>query len=138
MSTLRISNATRTSILCTHANIATTPQMRRQGLIGMEASEFQPGAGLFFPECNAIHTLEMSLTIDVLFFDMLKQRVHKAAHNVEPGCYVNCLVPAEICAVLELPAGVISQTGTRPGDAIVLLSSGHEPLERAFALRPGN
>lgn len=129
MSTLRITNATRGSIIATHATIANNPQTRRQGLIGMTAYEFQPGAGLFFPECNAIHTIEMSMAIDVLFIDMLMMQVRKVAIHVAPGCHVNTtLVPLQVCAVLELPDGVIQSTGTEPGDVIQIMSAGREPL----------
>lgn len=126
--TLRIVNATRGSILATAATIAIDPQMRRQGLIGMTALEFQPGAGLFFPECNAIHTVEMSMSIDVLFFDMLKMRVQKVVEAAAPTCHFNTLIPVEVCAVLELPVGVIQASGTKPGDVIQIMSAGHEPL----------
>ena len=126
--TLRIVNATRGSILSTHADIARDPETRRWGLLGMTADQFPPGAGLFFPECNAIHTLEMSMTIDVLFFDMLKMRVVKTVQELDPGCHVAAFIPAPLCAVLELPAGVIRASGTQPGDVVRIMSSGHEPV----------
>jgi uncharacterized membrane protein (UPF0127 family) len=127
--TLRITNSTRGSILATQAQIATTPETRRIGLIGVTEAEFPPGTGLFFPECNAIHTLEMSMIIDVLFIDMLKSRVQKAVRAAVPDCHFNTLVPKEICAVLELPAGTLEATGTLPGDVIVILSSTHAPQD---------
>jgi uncharacterized membrane protein (UPF0127 family) len=127
--TLRITNLTRSSILATHAEIANTPDVRRQGLIGTTAEEFQPGAGLFFPECNAIHTVEMSMAIDVVFIDMLKHRVQKAVSGAPPTCHFNTLIPKEVCAVLELPAGVILSSGTRAGDVITIMSSAHASQE---------
>ena len=126
--TLRILNHTKNSVLTTCAQIARTPAARLRGLIGVTESEFQPGAGLFFPECNAIHTLEMSMTIDVLFFDMLKMRVIKTVQELDPGCHVAAFIPAPLCAVLELPAGVIRASGTQPGDVVQIMSSGHEPV----------
>lgn len=123
MITLRISNSTRDSILATHAAIAKTPEQRIAGLIGV--ANLDLGTGLFFGECNAIHTVQMSIIIDVLFIDMLHLRIHKAVRGAEPGCHFNCLVPKEICAVLELPAGVLEATGTVPGDSIVIMSSSH-------------
>lgn len=128
MSTLRIVNATRGSIIAVCATIASDPQTRRQGLIGMTADEFLPGAGLFFPECNAIHTVEMSMSIDVLFFDMLKMRVQKVVQNAAPTCHFNTLIPVGVCAALELPAGVIRASGTQPGDVIQIMSASHQPL----------
>jgi len=137
MTTLRITNASRDSVLATHAQIANTPDIRRNGLIGTTAREFQPGAGLFFPECSAIHTVEMSMSIDVVFIDMLKNRIQKLVQHAEPGCHFNALVPAAISSVLELPAGVIELTGSQCGDVIVIMSSGHcsgEELGRIAAM----
>jgi uncharacterized membrane protein (UPF0127 family) len=123
MVTLRITNDSKRSILCTYANIATTPQSRRVGLIG--APPLQPGEGLFIPECNAIHTVEMGFPIDVLFVDMLQHKIVKVGQRVHPGCHFNTLCPRELCAALELPAGTILATGTAPGDTVMILSSGH-------------
>lgn len=128
--TLRITNASRGSILATHADIARDPQTRKWGLTGMTADEFQPGAGLFFPECNAIHTIEMSMAIDVVFIDMLAMRVKKCG-TAQPGCHFNALTPLEICSTLELPAGILLATGTKPGDVIQIMSSGHDPLAQS-------
>jgi uncharacterized membrane protein (UPF0127 family) len=127
--TLRITNLTRSSILATHANIANTPETRRQGLIGTTAEEFPPGSGLFFPECNAIHTVEMSMSIDVLFIDMLKHRIQKAVSDAPPCCHFDCLIPKEVCSVLELPAGTILASGTTLGDVISIMSSAHASQE---------
>lgn len=137
MTTLRIVNATRNSVLATQAQIANTPNSRRMGLIGVSASEFQPGAALFFPECNAIHTVEMSMPIDVLFIDMIKRRVIKSVQEAPVGCHFNTLAPKEVCTVLELPAGMIQLTGTVPGDVVMIMSSGHcsqEELNRVGLL----
>jgi uncharacterized membrane protein (UPF0127 family) len=123
MTTLRITNASKDSILATHAQIANTPATRRQGLIGLTALPI--GSGLFFPECNAIHTVEMTMVIDVIFIDTLKRRIQKIVPGAVPGCHFNTLVPREISAVLELPAGVIELTGSAPGDVLVLMSSSH-------------
>lgn len=126
MSTLRITNHTRNSVLATQAQIANTPEFRLRGLIGVTEADFQPGAGLYFPECNAIHTVEMSMPIDVLFIDTLTKRIKKAVSCAAIGRHFNTIyLPREICAVLELPAGVIGMTGTQPGDVVVIMSSTH-------------
>ena len=127
--TLRITNLTRSSILATHANIANTPEIRKHGLIGVTAPEFPPGCGLFFEECNAIHTVQMAMDIDVVFIDMFKHRVQKLVSDAPPTCHFDCLIPKQLCAVLELPAGVIAASGTRVGDVIVIMSSGHSSQE---------
>jgi uncharacterized membrane protein (UPF0127 family) len=124
MTTLRITNASKDSILATHAQIANTPATRRQGLIGLTSLPI--GSGLFFPECSAIHTVEMTMIIDVIFVDVLKRRIEKIVPGAVPGCHFYTLVvPREISAVLELPAGVIELTGSAPGDVLVFMSSSH-------------
>jgi uncharacterized membrane protein (UPF0127 family) len=123
MVTLRVTNQTRNSVLATYANIASTPGARRIGLIG--APPLQPGEGLLFPECNSIHTIEMGFAIDVVFVDVLTHRIKKVIQRAQPGGCFNTLVPCEVCAVLELPAGTIEKTGTEPGDVVMFLSSGH-------------
>ncbi len=137
MITIRVTNSTRKSVLATHSNLATTPATRRQGLIGVSQREFTPGNGLYFPECNAIHTVEMGFPIDVLFIDTFKYEIVKAVPYAAPGCHFNVLVPKEICAVLELPPGTLEITGTRVGDRIAVMSSAHAPqadLNRIGAL----
>ncbi len=123
MVTLRITNANKNSVLATYANIANTPQLRRMGLIG--CPPLQPGEGLFIPECNAIHTVEMTFPIDVVFIDMLHHKAIKTYHNAAAGRHFNTLLPMEITAALELPAGTLELTGTAPGDTLMILSSGH-------------
>jgi uncharacterized protein len=132
--TLRITNATRNSILATHAQAARTPHERLTGLIGI--TRMQPGAGMLFPEANAIHTVQMSMNIDILFIDMVLLRVLNTVSDAVPGRhYDTLLIPRELCAVLELPAGTIQATGTQPGDQIVILASTHcsEEEQRGIA-----
>jgi uncharacterized protein len=132
--TLRITNATRNSILATHAQAARTPHERLTGLIGI--TRMQPGTGMLFPEANAIHTVNMSMIIDVLFIDTMLMRVQKAVENAEPGCHFNTIkIPRELCAVLELPAGTIQASGTKVGDGVVILASTHcsEEEQRGIA-----
>ena len=122
---LRITNHTRNSLLATHATAATTPEARRQGLIGYQSAEFQPGAGLLFVACNAVHTVQMTFEIDILFVDMLKMRIQKTVSRAAPTCHFNVRIPVEVCSVIELPAGVIELTGTQPGDVLVIMAATH-------------
>jgi len=81
---------------------------------------------MFFPRCSSIHTVEMSFPIDVLFIDF-REIVLKAVSNAQPGCHFNVLAPADLCCVLEMPAGMIEGTGTRKGDAISIMPATHSP-----------
>ncbi len=131
---LRISNASKNSLLATGASIADTVWSRTRGLLDHQPHEFQSGDGLFFPECNSIHTHSMPFSIDVLFIDMLKRRVQRSVQNADPGNNLVCAIRREMCAVLELPVGVIRASGTEPGDVIVILGQGHCSREELHAL----
>lgn len=138
MSTLRITNQTKNSILATHATVADNPVMRRRGLQGLQREDFPQGSGLYIPNCAAIHTVEMAFAFDVLFLDTFTHRVVKTVQSVLPGCHFNTIkVPTEICAALELPEGTIKATWTEPGDVLTMMASGHagaEELSRVGAL----
>lgn len=138
MSTLRITNLTRNSVLATHANVALDPATRRRGLLGLERDDFTGGSGLFIPLCSAIHTVEMEFAIDVLFLEMHSHRVIKTVECAMPGCHFNTIrIPSELCGVLELPEGTLKLSGTVVADVLIMMVSGHatpEELKRVGAL----
>lgn len=135
MTTLRVTNATRNSVLATRARVAKDATSRKLGLIGF--IHLEPGDGLYIPECNTIHTVEMKFAIDVVFVETMTGAILKVAQRAQPGCHFNTLIPSEVCAVLKLPEGTIELTGSAPGDVLVFMSSGHgsqEELNRIGAL----
>lgn len=104
-------NTTRGTELCTQAVHATSFLHRLRGL--MFQHELPSGAGLLLEPEWSIHTFFMRFPIDVLFLD--RSYTVLAAHSaVAP----NRLGPMHrgAHAVLELPAGTIEETKTRPGD----------------------
>jgi hypothetical protein len=119
VATLRITNATRNSVLATRAvlNSLVVAQYLRK--------EF----AVFLPTCNMFGLNYGAPRADVLFIDMLKNRIQRAVSDVEGPCRLTCSIPAEICAVLALPAGTIELTGSQVGDVIVILSSSHASQE---------
>ena len=73
---------------------------------------------LLFEQCNSIHCFFMFMAIDVIFADR-KGEVVKS---------ISCLKPWHLawggfqsCSVIELPAGTLEKTDTRPGDQLELL-----------------
>ena len=72
------------------------------------------GEGLWIVPCEAIHTFGMKFAIDVIFLNR-KHVVIKTRHNM-PRRRLSFCLPAH--SVLELPAGKIAGTGTRPGDQL--------------------
>lgn len=128
MSTLRITNATRGSVLATCARAVEAGHSFFGFFCGFD--------GYFAPECNATF-LKSSSPVDILFIDMLKGRIQKTVagaaddapasmrSDLNKNCRISSQIPATMCAVLELPAGVIAATGSAVGDVIVILSSSH-------------
>lgn len=106
-----IYNTTRETEVCTQAVHATSFLHRLRGL--MFQRELPAGAGLLLEPEWSIHTFFMRFPIDVLFLD--SSYTVLAAHDVVPP---NRLGPMHrgAHAVLELPAGTIVETKTRPGD----------------------
>ncbi len=108
-------NVTRNQILIERGRIASNPWTRLRGLIGHRP--LAPGEGLLITRCHSVHTFFMGFPIDVVYVSKDGQVVGVAPH----------LVPQRIgpivrgaSFVLELPAGTIAVTDTRPGDHILI------------------
>ena len=110
---LRIENAAKGARVADHARLANRFWSRLIGLLGR--SRLSAGEGLVLAPGNAIHTLFMRMAIDVIFVDK-NGEVVKTAVNVRPFRMVRC--PLRTRYTLELPVGVIEQTGTAVGDRI--------------------
>jgi uncharacterized protein len=110
-----VRNLTRNSVLAESADVADTSAKRQKGLLGR--SSLSPGQGLWIIPCEAVHTCGMRFPIDVLYLDR-KKRVRKLRRAMVPWRFSLCLLAH---SVLELPAGVIEQTGTEPGDQLNLV-----------------
>jgi hypothetical protein len=110
---LRIENAAKGARVADHARLANRFWSRLIGLLGR--SRLSAGEGLVLAPGNAIHTLFMRMAIDVIFIDK-DGEVVKTAVNVRPFRIVMC--PLRTRYTLELPVGVIEQTGTAVGDRI--------------------
>lgn len=107
-----VRNLTRSVSLGDSVEVADEGSRRAIGLLkhtGLEA-----GHGLWITPCEGIHTFFMKFAIDVVFMDR-KRRVRKVVPALRPWKLSVCL-PAH--SVLELPAGVIAQTGTARGDQL--------------------
>ena len=112
---MRIVNATRGTVLADKADVATTMGARMRGL--MWRPQLEAGRGLVLRPTQAIHTFMMAFPIDVLFVDTNLTVVHMI-EKMEPSRLSPFVRQAQ--AVVELPAGTIAQTATRPGDTLAL------------------
>ena len=110
--TIRVLNQTRNTILATAADVADTSAKRRTGLL--KKDKLVPGEGLWIAPCESVHTFFMKFAIDLVYLDK-KKRVCKVRHSVPPWRLSACFTAH---SVLEVPAGTIAQTGTRPGDQL--------------------
>jgi uncharacterized protein len=111
-----VRNETRNSVLAESADIADSGAKRQKGLLGRDS--LPAGSGLWIVPCEGVHTCGMRFAIDVLYLDR-KKRVRKVRRAMVPWRFSICLLAH---SVLELPAGVIQQSGTEPGDHLNFVS----------------
>lgn len=110
MKKVSIRNKTRGRLLGDAIEVADSGKTRRVGLL--KRTGLAPGEGLWILPCEGIHTFFMKFPIDVLFLDRQK-RVVKTVQAMEPW---RLAVSLRGRSVVELPAGVIEQSGTSQGD----------------------
>ena len=114
-SKLLVRNQTRSVIVACSAEVAASSTTRRRGLLGRQSLD--AGGGLWITPCESIHTCGMKFPIDLIYLDRSK-RVRKTRASVVPWRLSMCLLAH---SVLELPAGTIDRTQTRPGDQLELI-----------------
>jgi len=121
-------NRTRQQILIERGCVARTDEARLRGLIGR--ASLADGEGLFLVGTKSIHTFGMRFAIDVVFLDQRGQVIH-LIHAMRHS-QVSAFVWRATC-VLEMPAGVLCETGTRIGDCIEIVErdATHERVRAA-------
>jgi uncharacterized membrane protein (UPF0127 family) len=83
-------------------------------LVGLLRDEhLAPGDGLWILPCNSIHSVGMKFVFDAVFLDKDLRVVH-LMRDMPPWKASKMVWAAK--SVLELPAGMIAQTGTELGD----------------------
>ncbi|EKP94373.1 DUF192 domain-containing protein [Thermaerobacter subterraneus] len=109
---VRVVNRTRGTELGHAIAVAASWRSRSRGLL--DRDELAPGEGLWLWPCRWVHSLGMGFPLDVVHLDRSGRVV--AAYRLVPG-RVGPLVWRGH-SVLELPAGTLAATGTRPGDRL--------------------
>ena len=106
-------NHTRQRYLADHGPVANRPWARMRGLIGR--ASLQPNEGLLLIGTKGIHTIGMRFSIDVLFLNADGWVIHeiRALKPFRLSPYVK-----NATMVIELPAGVLRESGTQVGDWI--------------------
>ena len=95
-------------------DVADTSAKRRTGLLKHE--RLGPGEGLWISPCESVHTFFMKFPIDLVYLD--KKRKVRKVRSAVPAWRLSACLSAH--SILELPAGTIERTGTRPGDELVI------------------
>ncbi len=103
----------RNQVLAEKTIVAASHWARMRGLLGRRA--MRPGEGLLLAYAKAIHTIGMRFSIDIAFLDSRGRVVHMI-QRIKPF-RISPLV-RDSAMVLELPAGVLQQTGTKLGDCV--------------------
>ncbi len=116
-SAITIHNQTRGEMLASHAELANSFFSRGRGLMG-RTSLPEGYALIIYPEWS-IHTFFMRIPIDVLFVDKT-HRVVGMRHAMPPNLPFAGVAPWRGLYVVEMPAGVITTTGTQSGDQLVV------------------
>jgi uncharacterized membrane protein (UPF0127 family) len=104
-------NATRGVRLTESARVADTFLTRLVGLLRDKTLE--RGDGLWIVPCNSIHSIGMRFVFDAVFLDKNLRVVH-LVREMKPWRISKMILSAH--SILELPAGLISQTATELGD----------------------
>jgi len=115
--TFRILNQERDRMLADQAELARSFWARGRGLMGRMA--LPPGYALIIYPETSIHTFFMRVPIDVLFVGR-DHRVVAMREAMPPNRPFAGVAPWRGHYVIEMPSGVISATGTRIGDRLVL------------------
>jgi hypothetical protein len=111
-------NATRNVTLASKVFEANNFLTRAKGLLGTK--KLDKGCGLRLEPCNQIHMFWMTYAIDALFLSK-EGVVVGLSERIKPWRLSPLFKGAKSC--LELPAGTISDTGTKIGDLIESKSS---------------
>ena len=106
-------NETQNKTLVEKLQVATSFRTRAQGLIG--TSSLEDNEGVWFPKSNWIHTLFMSMTIDVIYLDK-KMVVKKLQPGLKPWRFPAPVLSAN--SVLEVGEGFIEKNNVQVGDTL--------------------
>lgn len=111
-------NVTRGRALAKDVESAFTFWRRLKGLLGRRT--LSQGSGLLIKPCNSIHSFFMRFPFDALFLDDSMVVVYIIERM--PPFRISPLI-RNAKAVLELPAGTVSFTGTSIGDRLAISDS---------------
>ncbi len=115
----KILNLTRGRTISDRALVAVTRRQRMRGLLDYERAEEACALVLF--NCRNVHTFGMKFPLDLIFWGK-EGEVLRNVSALPPGRFSPLVWRAR--GMAELPAGVLSASGTRPGDRIAVVRTG--------------
>jgi len=113
---MRLINQTQNVILAEDVFIAKTFFTRIKGLLGRKV--FLPNQAIILDPCNSVHTFFMHFPIDILFVDK-DYKVIDTLPNFSPNRISRTYWNSK--KVIELPAGKLNISNTKPADQLQLL-----------------
>jgi uncharacterized membrane protein (UPF0127 family) len=114
----RVMNTTRDTIVGNNIELADTSLKRMFGLLGRRGLD--TGGGLWIKPSSGVHTVGMAFGIDVVGLDR-NLKVIKLWRCLPPFRVTS--VSLKLRSVIELPCGVITQSQTRVGDQLEIVSA---------------
>lgn len=108
-----LKNQTKNKVLLDDIEVAKSFRVRLIGLMGRKS--MKSTEGIWFPRSNWIHTLFMSIPIDVIYLDK-KMTVRKIQQNLKPWRFPAPVFNAK--SVIEVSSGFISSNNIEVGDQL--------------------
>lgn len=108
-------NTTQNKVVAQHVQVANNPITRFFGLMGKPS--LSPGHGLWIVPCADIHSCFMRFEFDAIFLDKSGTVLH-LQERMKPWRISKFVKGGRV--VLEVPSGVIAETGTQLGDHLEL------------------
>jgi uncharacterized membrane protein (UPF0127 family) len=112
---LKVTDLKRDSLIASRVERASRLWARMKGLLGRKS--LPAGQGLWIDACPSIHTFFMRFPIDAVFVGA-DLRVLRIYRGLKPFRLTRCIPGAS--AVLELPAGTLTDGGLAVGDRLRL------------------
>ena len=109
-----ISNLTKKNIISHKTWYTRGVYQRGRGMLGRTFDDFD---AMVFERCNSVHTLFMSISLDIIFIDR-EHSVCELHRAVPPWRF--CVHSKQGKTVIELPVGVIEKTNIEVGDFLDL------------------
>jgi uncharacterized membrane protein (UPF0127 family) len=115
LATMMLVNRTTGRRLAARVTVANGPWQRIVGWLGHRCVDADQG--LWFERCDAVHTVGMRTSIDLIFLDA-RHRVQSVLSSVPPGRFL--VADHGAATVIEMGPGFLKAAQLEQGDVLVL------------------